>query len=503
MSFIVSLLFIGALILGFYYLRRQMNYWKNRGVPSIKPSYIFGNLDGVGEKIHFTINLQNIYETFKDNYKFCGIYALQSPRLMLIDLELIKNILIKDFHYFTDRGVYVNEEDDPLSAHLFAIEGEKWKSLRHKLSATFTGNKMRLMCPIIEEYSKDLINLIDSFASSNNEIDIKNICTRFTADVIGSCGFGISCNAMREENTEMMQMGKFFDLTNKRTRANFFFVNIFPKLAKRLRMKVTPQFISNFFIPMIQQTYEYRIKNDDNRNDFLSLLIQIKKYGKLKDEEMENVGTMTFNELIAQSFIFFIAGFETSSTTMTMALYELAYRHDIQEKLRNEIEEITRQYDGKISYEAINNMPYLDQVVNETLRLYSPIGQLFRIAIKDYKVPDSNLIIEKGTSIFIPVHAIHHDCRYFYDPENFIPERFEQEKMKKLPQLCFLPFGAGNRNCIGMRFGLMQTKVGIASIFKNFKLSHHKLTRYPLVLDPKSAVVNSLKPILIEAERIF
>jgi cytochrome P450 family 6 len=188
------------------------------------------------------------------------------------------------------------------------IKGEKWKNLRHKLSATFTSGKMRLMCPIIEAYSNGLVELIGSFAGDSAGNDVKNICTRFTADVIGSCGFGIECNAMREEHTEMMQMGKFFDITDARTRANFFFVNFFRKLARRLRMKVTPQFISDFFLPMIRETYELRMSSDVNRNDFLSLLIQIKRFGKLKDEEMENVGTMTFNELAAQAFIFFIAG---------------------------------------------------------------------------------------------------------------------------------------------------------------------------------------------------
>jgi cytochrome P450 family 6 len=59
---------------------------------------------------------------------------------------------------------------------------------------------------------------------------------------------------------------------------------------------------------MIKEIFEYRTKNDVNRNDFLSLLIQIKKYGKLKDEEMESVGTLTFDELAAQAFVFFIAG---------------------------------------------------------------------------------------------------------------------------------------------------------------------------------------------------
>jgi cytochrome P450 family 6 len=166
---------------------------------------------------------------------------------------------------------------------------------------------MKLMYPIVGAYSTDLVNLIDSLASNASGIDIKNVCLRFTADVIGSCGFGIECNAMRDENSQMVQMGSFFDITDARTRVNFFFVNIFPGLARRLRMKITPQFISDFFLPMIRDTYEHRMKNEVNRNDFMSLLIQIKKYGRLKDEEAE-VGSMTFNELAAQAFIFFIAG---------------------------------------------------------------------------------------------------------------------------------------------------------------------------------------------------
>jgi cytochrome P450 family 6 len=101
-----------------------MSYWKRRGVPSDDPSLFVGNLDGVGQKIHFTTNIQMIYEKFKIGNKMCGFYLLQSPRLIVMDLELIKNILIKDFNNFVDRGVYNNAEDDPLSAHLFALEGK-------------------------------------------------------------------------------------------------------------------------------------------------------------------------------------------------------------------------------------------------------------------------------------------------------------------------------------------------------------------------------------------
>lgn len=277
-------------------------------MPSLKASYFLGNLDGVGEKIHMATNLQIVYETFKDNHKYCGFYMLPTPQLVLIDLDLIKNVLIKDFHHFTDRGIYFNEEDDPLSAHLFAIEGEKWKILRHKLSVTFTSGRMRMMYPIIEAYTKEMVDLVEGLSSSPMGIDIKNVCLRFTADVIGSCGFGVECNALRDESTEMLKMAEFFDIKDPLTRINFFFVNVFTDFSKKLRLKVTPKFITDYFLPMIRQTCEYREKSDLNRNDFLSLLMQIKKYGKLKDEEMENVGSISFNELAAQAFIFFLAG---------------------------------------------------------------------------------------------------------------------------------------------------------------------------------------------------
>lgn len=309
------LILIGLATAIFYYLHQKMNYWKRRGVPSLKPSYLLGNLDGVGEKVHMTINFQNIYENFKDKHKFCGFYLLQTPRLLLIDLDVIKNVLIKDFHNFGDRGIFHNEENDPLSAHLFSLEGEKWKTLRHKLSMTFTSGRMKRMYPVVEEKTKELINLVDSSlssslrSSSSDGIDIKNICLRFTADVIGACGFGIECNAMRDENSEMLKMSDFFDIKDTWTRINFFIVNVFTDFAKKMKLKLTPQFINDYFLPMIRQTFELREKSDDvNRSDFLSLLMQIKKYGKLKDEEMENVGTLTFNELAAQAFIFFVAG---------------------------------------------------------------------------------------------------------------------------------------------------------------------------------------------------
>lgn len=128
------LLLVGFVTAAYFYLKHVMSYWKNRGVPSDDPSLLLGNMDGVGQKIHFTTNLQLIYDKFKVGNKLCGFYLLQSPRLIIIDLDLIKNILIKDFNYFADRGVYNNAEDDPLSAHLFALEGKNEQTFKNYMN---------------------------------------------------------------------------------------------------------------------------------------------------------------------------------------------------------------------------------------------------------------------------------------------------------------------------------------------------------------------------------
>lgn len=182
--------------------------------------------------------------------------------------------------------------------------------MRNKLSSTFTSGKMKMMYPIIASFSNDLVALVDDLKSREEGIDIKNVCSRFTADVIGSCGFGLECNAMKDENSEMLKMGQFFDIRDPKVRFNFFFVNIFQGFAKRFHMKLTPDFISEFFMRVIKQTYDFRQQNEVNRTDFFSLLMQIQKYGKLKDDESttESVGGLTFNEMAAQAFIFFVAG---------------------------------------------------------------------------------------------------------------------------------------------------------------------------------------------------
>ncbi|KAK9884813.1 hypothetical protein WA026_009040 [Henosepilachna vigintioctopunctata] len=137
------------------------------------------------------------------------------------------------------------------------------------------------------------------------------------------------------------------------------------------------------------------------------------------------------------------------------------------------------------------DMEYLDRAVNETLRKYPPLAGLSRICTKEYKVPGSHIVLEKGVRVMIPVSGIHHDPDYYPNPEIFDPDRFTEENKKTRPAFSFLPFGEGPRVCIGARFGMMQTKVGLSALLLNYEFSVNSRTEEPLQYDIHSFIIST------------
>lgn len=139
----------------------------------------------------------------------------------------------------------------------------------------------------------------------------------------------------------------------------------------------------------------------------------------------------------------------------------------------------------------------------ETLRLYTLLAFMERKAVEDYVVPgQSNKVIKKGTTIFIPASAYHRDERFYPDPEKFDPDRFTPEQVAARDSILWLPFGEGPRNCVGMRFGQMQSRIGLAQLIKNFKFSLCDKTAIPLVYDPRSLLIITMGGIYLRMERV-
>ena len=153
--------------------------------------------------------------------------------------------------------------------------------------------------------------------------------------------------------------------------------------------------------------------------------------------------------LAAQAYIFFTAGYETSSTTISFSLWELAHCPNVQDKLRREILEFQKKNDGKIDYESVNDIKYLDMVVKEVLRKHSPADSLIRETKQEYIIPGTKISLPVGTHVFISMRAIHMDPYIYPKPNVFDPERFNDEAKQTRHPMTFMPFGAGPKTCLG------------------------------------------------------
>lgn len=146
------------------------------------------------------------------------------------------------------------------------------------------------------------------------------------------------------------------------------------------------------------------------------------------------------DEIIAQAVTFLMAGYETTATALTYATYELALNPEVQDKLCDEIKASINS-NGRIDYDVLCRLPYLDAVISEALRHHAPAVKITRMASQEYKVGSTGITVYPGQQVDIPIYAIHHDEKYYPNPFKFDPERFMPHNKHNLVPYTYLPFG--------------------------------------------------------------
>jgi cytochrome P450 family 6 len=346
-----------VLLLAALYVRRKFSYWSDLGVEHLSPSFPYGNIKGVFSTHALHDVLQTMYTTMKSSvrYGFMGVYYYIQPVALILDLDLVKAVLVKDFQHFHDRGIYYNERDDPLTAHLFAIDGQKWKVLRTKLTPTFTSGKMKMMFPTVVKISEAFKHTMTVEAQRGVAFEMQDLLARFTTDVIGTCAFGLDCNSLENPDTEFRRNGKL--VFGQNNFAKLIIATQFRTLARWLRTKIILPEMTTFFTNVVRETIAFRETNKVKRNDFMDLMIDMKN-----SEDPNN--SLTFDEILAQCFVFFVAGFETSSTVMVYTLYELAQNQQLQDRARKSVQEVLEKHGGVMDYDSMMEMTYINQCLN-------------------------------------------------------------------------------------------------------------------------------------------
>ena len=382
---------------------------------------------------------------------------------------------------------------------------------------------MKKMYPLIDDCLKHLLDNLESHAVSGKEAVVKDVFGCLTMDVIAKCAFGTDTNANQDKNNPFVVNGrKVFQVNVLRALIENFVPKFILRLIKFKGYRANGE-ANEFFINVARHIIKNRRENNERREDFLQLLIDCQDADRIKEEknnqenqnendaESHDIGEgnqhnyykqfnsdipLTDDEVIAQAFIFFLAGFETTASTLSYCTYELALNQKVQDKLYEEIKSVEN---GSIDYETLAKLPYLDAVVSETLRKYPPVVRLNRIAMRDYQLGTTGITLDKGIAVNVLVYAMHHNQEHFPQPEQFKPERFLPENHDQIKPYTYMPFGIGPRNCVGMRFGLLETKLTLAKVISKYKFVKSPNTQVPLEFLPIRGVLTA-KNIIVNVE---
>jgi cytochrome P450 len=173
--------------------------------------------------------------------------------------------------------------------------------------------------------------------------------------------------------------------------------------------------------------------------------------------------SMNDEQLIDNLLTFYLAGHETTARALTWTLYLLALSPEWTAKLVEEIARVTGGAD--VAGEHIERLALTQQVLKESMRLYPPVPLMSRQAAADTTI--DGRAIARGTSVLMPIYAIHRHAKRWSDADRFDPARFAPEREKAMSRYQYMPFGAGPRICIGMSFAMMEATAILATLLQH------------------------------------
>ncbi|XP_061720500.1 cytochrome P450 6B5-like [Cydia pomonella] len=487
---VIILILIFIIIVSFLYnhFTKYNNYWKEKNVVGPNPTFFFGNIkDAILRRKPIGVVFKNIYDKYPEE-KVVGIFVMRSPELLIRDLDVVKNILIKDFDIFVDRGVEFKKTG--LGANLFHADGDTWRVLRNRFSPLFTSGKLKNMIYLISERGDMFLKYVSRVIQLNSEQEVHNMVQKFTQAAIAACAFGVDIDTFNQEHETLRRIDRKIFTVNFGRELEM----MYPGILKKIGGSLFPRELNTFFFDLVKDVIVQRDGKPTNRNDFMDLILNLRKEKRITgprrtDDVTERSLDITDEVMAAQAFVFYAAGYETSASTMGFFLYQLALNPEIQDKVVAEINEVLKKHDGEMTLQAVLDLTYMGKVFDETLRMYPIVTELKRKSNNTYSIPGTNVTIEKNQLIKIPVLGIHYDERIYPNPEKFDPERFSPENVASRHSCAFLPFGLGPRNCIGTRFAQVQSRVCLAKLLSQFRVEPSKNTPLKFQYEPRRVVL--------------
>lgn len=463
-------------------------YWKRRGIQGPKSKPFFGNIRD------WSFQNPMVFQIKKWTKKYGKVYGIQEGIfniLVISDVNLLHEVFVKKFEYFHGRKIVPiagNVAKEP-RVHMFNAQGPRWKRLRSIANPVFSVNNLKKILPTMYDSTDTMLNFLDKAYHKNEFIDIHHYYHELALDIIMRIAMG--------QRESLIFQNEYFEVISK----------IFEGLGNSNIMKtswIIGKKLSQIFRKILMSTAKIRgepfsiliskiQKEVDNRKIFRSKNNEIETENKIIDfiDLFLNVETnennldgnnnsktfqraisqiskrLTIDEVISQCFLFLLAGFDTTSNTLTITTHFLVNNQFVQDRLREEIMEICPE--GEPTYEQLNKLKYAESVMKETLRL-GPIAAFAASRTCAETTTIGDYIIEAGTIIQADVLSVQQDKEIWGEnADKFYPERWLDGTASTNP-LTWLPFGAGPRICIGMKLAYLEEKIVLVYILRKYRL---------------------------------
>lgn len=521
-SLILASLATGLSLLCIYYHIKVFSFWSSRGIKGPIPVPLFGTT------IYYIFKTKNELdlEWLKKYGKVYGLYEGYYPTLRVSDNQLIKHVWIKEHKSFIDRnGKFTYSHN--MNRWTFFAKGNHWNNQRVLITPLFTSLKMKSIFKTMQTCADRFIEHTKSVGSqlkqSTSEIKKKELdrmdIMSLTLDIISRAFFSLNLDTYKDKSSEFSKRAfafakfdvvygfvffiiptfikKYFQLDLSRPYKYEYFDNLGDSKIKQRRQELEKSTNNKKPNDVIQYLIDATITNDENiytQEDNLEA-----KYNDHMDlKELENIhksqqaNEIKFRkfsdlEIRSQMTFFFLAGFETTASSLSIIIYELAHHQELQQQIYEEIKEnlFINENENDIDYTKLMSLKLLEAFISESLRLHNPVSENNRVVTKKNGI---HLPIDTNKSIYLPYDTtissngfvVQRDSDYWEEPNKFDITRFMPENKDKIKTCTYMPFGVGPRNCAGMRFALLAIKTTLVKLLINYKLlSGERSKEYP------------------------
>lgn len=395
-------------------------------------------------------------DTFELDLGYMSLYASSNP-------DFIKYVLQTNHKNFRKSMAY-DVLKMGLGEGLVTSSGDYWRKQRRLSQPVFYKKNLD---NLFQDMGRSTVEFLDYLESKKGEtIDISKEMMKITATIVLRSLFTVEESKVLDDiynSMDTMQTHIMKHIQSPITRFWLYLNGEYRAFKKD--MKVMDELIYGMI--------ENRRQSEDKKPDLLQMLMDV--------EDADTGEKMTDLQLRDELITLFSAGHETSANALAWTIYSLSKNPEVVQKLKTEINTILPNQEMP-TFEQLRELKYTEQVINEGMRLFPPAWVVGRRAIEDDVV--NGYPIKKGVNLLLEIMIMHRSPNLWENPEAFMPERFEADKMKNYHKNQFMPFGAGPRMCIGNHFAMMEMQLILATMVQRFDFvldETHKIELEPLI----------------------